>query len=110
MQKLCDMKCKACKGESEPLQAGQIMELSSQLHENWEVIDGHNLRREFKFKNFAQALEFVNKIGEIAEAEQHHPDIHLTWGRVLVELFTHAIGGMSENDFIVAAKIDKLAG
>lgn len=74
----------------------------------WKVIDGKKIRREFKFKDFKEALAFVNKIGEIAEEEGHHPDIELGYGRVAVNLSTHAIGGLSTNDFIVAAKIDRL--
>lgn len=70
--------------------------------------DGKKIERKFKFKDFKEALHFVNKIGEIAEQEGHHPDIELGWGRVEVELSTHAIGGLSINDFILAAKINKL--
>lgn len=73
----------------------------------WEMVDGR-LRREFKFPDFASALRFVNRIGEIAEAEQHHPDVQLSWGRVVVETYTHSVGGMSVNDFTLAAKIDNL--
>ncbi len=76
---------------------------------DWKVEDGKKLKREFKFKDFKEALAFVNKIGETAEEESHHPDIELGWGRVAVELSTHAIGGLSVNDFILAAKIDKLS-
>ena len=75
---------------------------------DWKVEDGKKIKREFKFEDFKSALAFVNKIGEIAEEEGHHPDIELGWGRVGVELSTHAIGGLSTNDFILAAKIDKL--
>lgn len=78
---------------------------------DWQVVKPKGidtLRREFKFKDFKEALNFVNKIGEIAEEEGHHPDIELGWGKVKVELSTHAIGGLSVNDFILAAKIDKI--
>lgn len=75
---------------------------------DWKVEEEKKLRREFKFKDFKEALAFVNKIGAIAEEEGHHPDIELGWGKVEVELSTHAIGGLSVNDFIMAAKIDKI--
>lgn len=76
---------------------------------DWKVKEGKKIERKFKFKNFKEALGFVDKIGEIAEHEGHHPDIKLGWGRVDVELSTHAIGGLSVNDFILAAKIDRIA-
>jgi 4a-hydroxytetrahydrobiopterin dehydratase len=68
----------------------------------------HTLRQEFKFKNFMAALDFVNKVGVIADDEGHHPDIHIYYSKVVLELYTHAIGGLSENDFIMAAKINSL--
>jgi len=75
----------------------------------WEISDdAKKISRKFKFKNFAEALAFTNRVGEIAESEGHHPDISLGWGRVAIELTTHAIKGLSENDFIVAAKINSL--
>ncbi len=98
-----------------PLQGTQIQEYLSQLTMPWEVADGNpstglgaRIRKEFRFKNFKEALDFVNKVGDIAEQENHHPDIFLAWGKVVVELSTHAIGGLSENDFILAAKIESL--
>ncbi|MGH9519730.1 MAG: 4a-hydroxytetrahydrobiopterin dehydratase [Terriglobales bacterium] len=72
----------------------------------WEAVEGHHLRRQYKFADFAGALRWVNRIGAIAEAEQHHPDIELGWGRVVVTTYTHSVGGLSINDFILAAKID----
>lgn len=100
-----------------PLQGTQIQEYLSQLKTSWEVVDGNpstglgaRIRKEFKFKNFKEALDFVNKVGDIAEQENHHPDIFLAWGRVAIELNTHAIDGLSENDFILAAKIEQLIG
>jgi len=75
----------------------------------WELSeDGKNITKTFKFKDFIGAINFVNKISEIAESEGHHPDIHIHYNKVLIELWTHAVGGLSENDFILAAKIDKL--
>ena len=74
--------------------------------DGWTIMDGPRLAKTWKLANFAEALAFVNSIGAIAEAEDHHPDIALAWGRVGVELWTHAAGGLTENDFIVAAHID----
>jgi 4a-hydroxytetrahydrobiopterin dehydratase len=83
--------------------------LVAELGRDWEA-SGDRLRKTFRFPDFASALAFVVRIGEVAEREQHHPDIHLAWGRVGLEIWTHAIGGLSENDFILAAKIEELAG
>ena len=74
---------------------------------NWKL-KNNKLYKEFKFKNFKEALKFVNKVGKIAEKEGHHPDIYFTWGKCDIELFTHNVKGLSENDFILAAKIDKI--
>jgi 4a-hydroxytetrahydrobiopterin dehydratase len=74
--------------------------------DGWTIADGPRLTKTWKFPDFATALAFVNQIGAIADAEDHHPDVALSWGRVGVELWTHAAGGLTENDFIVAAKID----
>ncbi len=101
-------KCVPCRGGVEPLTLEEIEPLKSQLHADWRVIDGHHLERAFRFKNFASALEFTNNVGAIAEEQQHHPDIQLGWGKVVVTLYTHKIGGLHENDFILAAKIDEI--
>ena len=83
--------------------------MMSELHEDWMLVDeAHLLVREFRFKDFAQAMSFANKIAAVAEAEQHHPDLSIAWGSVSVELSTHAIGGLSENDFILASKVDQI--
>ena len=74
----------------------------------WIIIDGKKISRGFKFNSFSQAMFFVNKVADLAEAEGHHPDIHIFYNKVSLELSTHAIGGLSENDFILAAKIDRL--
>lgn len=79
-----------------------------QLQKDWKVVKGHQLEKEYKFKDFAQALAFTNKIGAIAEKLDHHPDIELSWGKVKVILWTHSVGGLSEKDFNLAAKIDQL--
>lgn len=84
-------------------------EMMAQLNPEWMLVDdAHLLARSFRFKDFAQTMEFVNKVAAIAEAEGHHPDLTVTYGSATVELMTHAIGGLSENDYIVAAKIDQI--
>ena len=85
----------------------EIEDFARQI-QGWEIVDGRHLRKRFKFPDFRAALAFVNRLGETAEAEGHHPDIGLGWGRVEVTLWTHAAGGLTENDFILAAKIDGL--
>jgi 4a-hydroxytetrahydrobiopterin dehydratase len=106
---LARKKCIPCEGGTPPLTPEEAKKLMPELDQEWMLIDGSRiLARTFAFKDFAEALAFVNKVGVVAEAEGHHPDITLSWGSVGVELTTHAIGGLSENDFIVAAKIDEL--
>ena len=78
-----------------------------ELKSFWNILDGKKISKEFNFKDFMEAIEFVNHVAKIAEEEGHHPDIHIYYNKVLVELWTHAINGLSENDFIVAAKIEK---
>ena len=108
MSDLAQKKCVACEGGAAPLNAIEAEVLLKQV-KNWSLSpDAKKLSKEFKFKNFADALAFVNEVGAIAEQEGHHPDISLSWGKVFIELTTHAIGGLSENDFILAAKIDLL--
>ncbi len=104
---LAQRKCVPCEGGAEPLGVEAAVEL---LHEikGWELRDRAQIRKKFKFKNFKQAMSFVTRVAEIAEAEGHHPDIHIAYNRVELVLTTHAIGGLSENDFILAAKIDSL--
>jgi 4a-hydroxytetrahydrobiopterin dehydratase len=89
-----------------PLTAEQIKPLAAEI-ENWHVISGHHIEREFKFLDFKTALNFTNKVGAIAEEQGHHPDIYLAWGKVAVKIWTHKIDGLTESDFILAAKIDK---
>ena len=99
--------CKPCEGGVPPLAAEQVRELLQSLPQ-WKLgADGKRIRREWRMKDFAAALDFLNRVGAIAEREQHHPDLHLTGYRhVAIELTTHAIDGLSENDFIIAARID----
>ena len=107
MSELAKKKCVPCRGGIPPLGAEATRPLLEQLHQ-WEVVENHHLKKTFTFEDFEGALGFVNQIGEIAEEEDHHPDLHLAWGRVGVEIWTHKINGLSESDFILAAKIDAL--
>lgn len=106
---LAKLRCKPCEGGVEPLTSEQAQDHRKAVP-NWELdSDGKSIHRQWKMKNFVQAMEFLQKVAEVAEQEQHHPDLHLTGYRnVRIELTTHAIGGLSENDFILAAKIDSL--
>lgn len=106
---LSQKRCRACEGGLPPLSAEQVSDYLEALPE-WSLTDdGARIRREWRVKDFAAALDFFNRIGAVAEAEDHHPDLHLTaYRNVAVELWTHALGGLSENDFILAAKIDAL--
>ena len=106
---LADRECAPCRGGIPPLEGEALAKLAGQLGGGWEVVEAHHLARTFTFKNFAEALAFTNRVGELAETVGHHPDIHLSWGRVGIELHTHKINGLAEADFIMAAKIDPLA-
>jgi 4a-hydroxytetrahydrobiopterin dehydratase len=99
--------CVPCKSGAGPLAASEVAALRSQIG-TWDVVSDHHLTKVFNFPDFHSALIFVNRAGEIADAEGHHPDIALSWGRVEVTLWTHSAGGLTENDFIMAAKIDRL--
>ncbi len=107
MDRLAGRHCEPCTSGTPPLTAEEIGPLHRQVPD-WDVIDGQRLFKSYKFKNFIIALDFVNRIGSAAEEEGHHPDIRLSWGLVEITLFTHVIHGLSENDFILAARIDEL--
>jgi 4a-hydroxytetrahydrobiopterin dehydratase len=107
MTELASKTCVPCKGGVPPLKGEQLDALRRQVPE-WEVVEEHHLRRHFRLKNFREALDFVNKVGELAEEQGHHPDIYLGWGRVEVLVWTHKINGLTESDFIFAAKVDTL--
>jgi len=108
MSTLDQKKCTPCHGGSKPLKGEAIGERLQVLDPAWTVVDEHHLERAFKFPDFRTALDFVNRVGDLAEAEGHHPDIHLSYGRAAVTLWTHKIDGLHDNDFILAAKIDRL--
>ena len=107
MAELADKTCVPCRGDAQPLGGTDLGELLGQVP-GWTVIGEHHLHREFSFKNFREALDFVNRVGELAEEQGHHPDIGLGWGRAEIDIFTHKIDGLTESDFIFAAKVDRL--
>jgi 4a-hydroxytetrahydrobiopterin dehydratase len=98
--------CVPCRGGVLPLKGAELQKLSSQLPD-WKVIDEHHITKTFLFPDFKLALDFVNRVGAVAETEGHHPDIALAWGRVDVKTYTHKIDGLTESDFILAAKVDQ---
>jgi 4a-hydroxytetrahydrobiopterin dehydratase len=104
---LADKKCVPCRGGVPSLEGEELRRLSAELPE-WKVIEEHHIEKSFLFPDFRKALHFVNRVGELAEEQGHHPDLTLSWGRVGVKIFTHKIKGLTESDFILAAKIDRL--
>ena len=109
MVSLADQPCVPCTGGIPPLSAAAIAPLLAQL-DGWSAVDNHHLEKTYTLKNFAEALNLVNRIGAIAEEQNHHPDIFLAWGRVGVRIWTHTINGLTESDFVFAAKCDRAAG
>ena len=105
MSKLNEKHCAACSGAVALLSPEQQAELLPQL-QGWEIVGNHHLQKNYKFPDFKSALSFVNGVGEVAESENHHPNISFTWGKVQVEIFSHKLNGLTEADFILAAKID----
>ncbi len=101
--------CKPLAKGTPPLRANEADDLRAQLSERWSVIDEHHLEGSFDFSDFLDALTFTNRAGGAAEAEGHHPEITVTWGAATVRIWTHSIDGLSENDFILAARLDALA-
>ena len=97
---------KRCTEGAARLTGEALTRTAAALGHDW-IVDGERLHKEFRFPDFARALAFVNRAGEVAERENHHPDLHLSWGKVLVETWTHSAGGLTENDFILAAKIEQ---
>jgi 4a-hydroxytetrahydrobiopterin dehydratase len=99
--------CEPCRGGVPPLQGEELERLQREVP-GWQVTMGHHLTRSFSFPDFRGALAFTNRVGELAEQEGHHPDLYLSWGKVEVKIWTHKIDGLTESDFILAAKIDQL--
>ena len=108
MSDLAQRNCKPCRSGVVPLDASEIVPLKAELDPGWQVVDDHHLHRVYKFRNFAEALAFANRVGEMAEEQKHHPDLHVAWGRVGIEIWTHKIKGLHEADFVFAAKCDAL--
>jgi 4a-hydroxytetrahydrobiopterin dehydratase len=101
---LADRDCIPCKGGVPPLTGEKLQS----LHKGWQLVGEHHLEKEYKFPDFREALDFTNRVGELAERQNHHPDIHLAWGKVKVSIWTHKIDGLTESDFFFAAKTDVL--
>jgi len=106
MSDLAKKECIPCKGGIPPLKGVELTKLLDNLGGGWRVVDEHHLEKEYRFKDFRTALAFTNRVGELAEAQGHHPDINLSWGKVKLTIWTHKIDGLTESDFILAAKAD----
>lgn len=108
MSDLASKACVPCKGGTRPLGGAALTALHAELGGGWQVVDDHQLERVFRFPDFQDALAFTNRVGELAESVNHHPDIELGWGKVKLSIWTHKIGGLTESDFIWAAKATRL--
>ena len=108
MATLAETKCESCDTATKALDPQKAAELLKELSNGWRIVEGHHLEKQFDFKNFLQALAFTNRIGEVAESVGHHPDIYLTWGKVRLNIFTHKVSGLTKDDFILAAKFEKV--
>ncbi|MDA0999063.1 MAG: 4a-hydroxytetrahydrobiopterin dehydratase [bacterium] len=108
MNDLAAKECVPCKGGVPPLAGKELDDLQRQLGNEWRVVDAHHLEKDFSFRNFAEALAFTNGVGGMAEQQGHHPDIYLAWGKVKITVWTHKINGLTESDFVFAAKADQL--
>jgi len=106
---LAQKQCVPCRGGVPPLSPEENERLLMELGGGWKVVNNHHLEKEYKFPDFVSALAFTNRVGELAEAQGHHPDIHLAWGKVGVTIWTHKIDGLTESDFVLAAKADERA-
>ena len=107
MSDLASRICVPCNAQTPTLREDEVSALSARVPE-WEVVEGHHLRRRYSFRNFRDALSFVNRVGAVAEEQGHHPEIGFGWGYAEIRVWTHAIDGLSENDFVLAAKVDAL--
>ena len=106
IKELAKQECVPCQGGVPPLKGAALKRYQTGLGREWKVVKSHHLEKEFKFKDFKQALAFTNRVGDLAEEQGHHPDIYLSWGKVKITLWTHKIDGLTESDFIMAAKIE----
>ncbi|MDH3733419.1 MAG: 4a-hydroxytetrahydrobiopterin dehydratase [Gemmatimonadota bacterium] len=102
------MQCIPCRGGVPPLQGEELDHLESELGGGWRAVDGHHLEKEYTFPDFSGALSFVNLVGALANDQDHHPDIYLAWGRARIQIWTHKIDGLTESDFVFAARCDAL--
>ncbi len=107
MSDLASKTCVPCRGGMPPLKGEELASLLRQV-DGWSVVEEHHITKTFKFPDFRKALDFTNRVGELAEEQGHHPDIYLAWGKVGITTWTHKINGLTESDFILAAKIDRL--
>jgi len=107
MSDLAAQQCVPCKGGVPALKGKDLTALLERLGHGWRVVDEHHLEKQYEFKDFAQALAFTNRVGAVAEEQGHHPDIYLTWGKVRLTVWTHKIDGLTESDFVFAAKAEK---
>ncbi len=106
VSELAEKQCIPCRGGVPPLKGRDLVVLLEKLGGGWKIVAEHHLEKEYKLKDFRDALDFTNRLGELAEAQGHHPDIYLAWGKVKITLWTHKIDGLTESDFILAAKAD----
>jgi 4a-hydroxytetrahydrobiopterin dehydratase len=106
MSELAEKECIPCRGGVPPLKGKEVTALQEKLGGGWKVVGEHHLEKEYAFKNFREALDYTNRVGELAEAQGHHPDIYLAWGKVKLTIWTHKIDGLTESDFVFAAKAD----
>ena len=107
MSVLAQKTCIPCRGGVPPLKGEELDALQEKLGNGWQIINEHHLEKEYIFADFIQALDFTVKVGEVAENQDHHPDIYLAWGKVKLTIWTHKIDGLTESDFILAAKADQ---
>ncbi|HEV2331220.1 MAG TPA: 4a-hydroxytetrahydrobiopterin dehydratase [Verrucomicrobiae bacterium] len=105
---LAKKECKPCDGGTPALKGDALKQMQNQLNDGWKLLNEQKLEKEFKFPDFSHALKFVNRVGDIAEEQNHHPDIYFTWGQARIQIWTHKINGLTESDFVLAAKIDEL--
>ena len=108
LKKLTNKVCVPCHGDIPPLKGKKLKILHNQLGNGWNIVGEHHLEKEWKLDDFQTALDFTNRIGSLAEEQGHHPDIYLTWGKLGIKMWTHKIDGLTESDFILAAKIDSI--
>jgi len=108
ISELAKKECKPCDRGTAPLKGDALKQIQSKLDGGWRVLDEARLERVYKFPDFAHALKFVNRVGEVAEVQNHHPNISFTWGEARIEIWTHSVNGLTESDFVLAAKISEL--